>query len=512
MPDGSPAVSVSDGYIRGMSPAERALWDAFPSGRLVDLTGEFPGGPDDPDHTPAPVVRADVVARLLLGACPARPGHVPAVRLRGARLTGVLDLSGGDVGAELRLERCILEEAPDFSNATARQLRFAECVLPGFDGGGLRCDGYLSLSRCTISKLLKLPRAQILGGFRLNNAHVSNLGDPTDWAVFTGGLVVEAGMFVRDSLIIGGMRLVGARLRGGLFMEGTTLRSTVRLAMDAQNIVVTDAMECSGRYDDRTGEVKPFRCEGSIRLRGARISGTLSFSRAVLRSGDHERLALGLGFIQADEVNLWTHERIKGWVQLSYSDIGVIHDAAECWPDQIFLNGLTYRSLRGTHPRARLSWVGRDKEFHLDPYEQLADWYRRSGNDGLAHEAQLAKLRARRSTFRPITRVPSLLLDWAVGYGYRPWRAGWWFAIVLAVGTVIFSVVPPEATKFPQDQPKYNAFGYTLDLLMPIPLFGQRDHWNPVGWTQWLSYALIASGWILVTALIAGATRVLRPD
>jgi hypothetical protein len=47
---------------------------------------------------------------------------------------------------------------------------------------------------------------------------------------------------------------------------------------------------------------------------------------------------------------------------------------------------------------------------------------------------------------------------------------------------------------------------------MPIPLFGQREHWVAVGWTLWLSYALIASGWILATALNAGATRVLRPD
>jgi len=507
-----PDVATSDGYITALSAAERALWDAYPTGRLVDLIGTPKGGPDDPDHTPATVVRAEVVARLLLGSRPPKAGHVPAVRLRGARITGVLDLSGGDVDAELRLERCILEETPDFSNATARQLRFAECVMPGFDGGGLRCDGYLSLSRSTITKLLKLPRAQILGGFRLNNAHVSNLGSPRDWAVFTGGLVVEAGMFVRDSEIIGGLRLVGARLRGGLFMEGTTVRATTRLAIDAQNIVVTDTMECSGRLDDKTGEIIPFLCEGGIRLRGARISGTLSFSRAVLNSGDPDRLAIGLGFMQADELNLWTHKKIEGPVLLSYSDIGVIHDAPESWADRIYLNGLTYRSLRGSHPRDRLAWVGRDKEFHLDPYEQLADWYRRSGNDGLAREAQLAKLRARRSTARPVARIPGLLLDWAVGYGYRPWRAGWWFAIVLAIGTAVFSAYPPEATKFPQDQPHYNAFGYTLDLLMPIPLFGQRDHWNPTGWTQWFSYAVIASGWILVTALIAGATRVLRPD
>lgn len=33
--------------------------------------------------------------------------------------------------------------------------------------------------------------------------------------------------------------------------------------------------------------------------------------------------------------------------------------------------------------------------------------------------------------------------------------------------------------------------------------------WNPQGIYQWLAYALIAAGWILATALIAGITRVL---
>lgn len=41
--------------------------------------------------------------------------------------------------------------------------------------------------------------------------------------------------------------------------------------------------------------------------------------------------------------------------------------------------------------------------------------------------------------------------------------------------------------------------------------FEQRGPWEPVRWTQWLANFLIASGWILATALIAGGTRVLRP-
>jgi hypothetical protein len=45
-----------------------------------------------------------------------------------------------------------------------------------------------------------------------------------------------------------------------------------------------------------------------------------------------------------------------------------------------------------------------------------------------------------------------------------------------------------------------------------VSVFELRGAWEPVGWTQWVANLLIASGWILATALIAGGTRVLRPS
>ncbi|MGI8329911.1 hypothetical protein ACRYCC_08085 [Actinomadura scrupuli] len=472
----------------GLSPAEHELWAAFPTGDLVDLTGRG-------DR----IVRASVLAQLLLGGCEVQAGFVPAVRLRGAHIIGRLDVSGGRVECELRLERCLLAEAPKFANAHTRQLRFADCELPGFDGGGLQCDGYLSLSGSTITGTLSLTRAQLLGGFRLNNTKISN-PDPGSWAVFTGGLVVEAGAFIRNAEITGGLRLTGARMNAGIFMEGTTLSNPGGVALDAQNIIVADAMECSAG----------FSAEGKVRLRGARINGTLSFSRAVLNGAGGT--ALHASHMQVDELILWTAGRIEGPVSLSYSRIGLIQDGADSWPDKLWLNGLTYDSLRGGSPKERLDWVNRDEEFHLQPYEQLADWYRRNGHDDLARKAQLAKMRARRRVLRPAGRIPGLILDWTVGYGYRPWRAALWFGLLLTVGTIVFSLVHPHSIKQPGEKPHFNAFAYTLDLLVPVSMFGQRDAWDPAGWTQWLAYALIVTGWMLATALIAGVTRVLRPN
>ncbi|MBC6457415.1 hypothetical protein HKK72_05810 [Actinomadura sp. HBU206391] len=477
-----------------MTEPEQRLWDAYPTGTQVQLGEALPH-----EETPDRTVRAEVIAQLLLGRCEQRPGFVPAVRLRGAYITGRLDVSGGTVGSELRLERCHLAERPTFSNAEARQLRIAHCRLPGFDGGGLRANGYLSLSGSVIEGEVRLTRAHLMGGLRMNGTKVT-VTDPDKWAMFTGGMVVEVGAFIRDAELTGGVRLVGARMNGGVFFEGTTLRNQGRLALDAQNMVVEDAAEFS----------KGFTCEGTARLRGVRVNGTLSFDQAILRSPG--RGALHASHAQIDELIFAPAEPVVGWVSLSYSRIGVIRDRPPTWPERLQLDGLVYDSLHGGEPKERLDWIRHDEQFHPQVYEQLATWFRGSGLDDLARKTQLAKLRARRRTLPLTGRVWNHLLDWTVGYGFRPWLAAMWLSLLVAVGTTVFSAERPRAIKPPDERPHLHTFIYTLDLLIPIGTFGQRDAWEPVGWTQWLAYVLIAAGWILATALIAGATRVLRPN
>lgn len=480
----------------GLTDAEQRLWAAFPTGERVVLGDDLPTGPD-PDR----IVRAETVTKLLLGACETRAGAVAAVRLRGAYITGRLDVTGGTVEHELRLENCRLVEEPDFSNAETRQLRLSGCRMPGFDGGGLRADGYLSLSGSQIDGSVRLPRAQLSGGLRMNGTRIT-ASDPGQWAIFSGGLVVDVGAFIRDAEITGGVRLVGARMNGGLFMERTVLTNPGRIALDAQNMVVEDAAELSNG----------FTALGTVRLRSARFHGILSFSRARLDSTDPARMALHASHIQADELLLWPEGKIKGRVSLSYSRIILLMDHPSVWSDELYLNGMTYQTLRGAEFKDRLSWVSRDKEFHLQPYEQLAAWYHSIGSDDLARKVQLAKLRARRRRLNPVGKAWNHLLDWTVGFGYRPWLAFAWFAALLALGTTVFSIEHPRPLKPGDELPAFHSLIYTLDLLIPLDTFGQQLSYDAVNWSRWVAYALIATGWVLATALIAGVTRVLRPN
>ncbi|WP_433466018.1 hypothetical protein [Spirillospora sp. CA-128828] len=480
----------------GLNDAERRLWNAFPTGATVVLGEDRPAGP-----LPERIVRAEIITRLLLGAGESRTGAVAAVRLRGAYVTGKLDVSGGVVEHELLLSDCRLVNEPDFSNAETRQLRLAACRMPGFDGGGLRTDGYLSLSDSEIEGEIRLPRAQLSGGLRMNRTRVT-ASAPDKWAVFGGGLVVDVGAFIRDAEITGGVRFVGARMNGGLFMERTTLSNPGRIALDAQNMIVEDAAEFSNG----------FKAFGTVRLRSARFHGILSFSRGYLDATDPARMALHASHIQADELLLWPVEKIRGRVNLQYSRIDMIMDDPSIWPDELYLNGTTYQTLRGGEFKDRLSWVARDKEFHLQPYEQLAAWYHSIGHDDLARKVQLAKLRARRRRLNPVGRAWNHLLDWTVGFGYRPWLAFAWFAALLAVGTTVFSIEQPRPVKPGNELPSFHALIYTLDLLIPLDTFGQQLSYDAVNWSRWVAYGLVTTGWVLATALIAGVTRVLRPN
>ncbi|MEV0116811.1 hypothetical protein AB0H77_26800 [Streptomyces sp. NPDC050844] len=193
-----------------------------------------------------------------------------------------------------------------------------------------------------------------------------------------------------------------------------------------------------------------------------------------------------------------------------------IRDREDVWPDTVRLQGFTYDSLHENGElqersvERRVAWIRRHPGYAAQPYEQLAAWYRQIGHDDDARRVLLVKQRHRRKTLGLPARLWGHLLNAAVGYGYRPWLAGVWIAALILLGTTVFSAHSPRPTE-PGQVPPFNAFVYTLDLLIPIGGLGQRTSWYWQGGSpSWLAYTLIAAGWILTTAVLAGITRTLN--
>ncbi|MEU9889364.1 hypothetical protein [Sphaerisporangium sp. NPDC051011] len=512
-----------------LTPAEHQVWDAYPSGAWVDLRSGDPEA-DDPAKGATwgrhRTVRAEVVTALMLGANPAGPGQVAGLRLAGAHIAGDLNLSDATLTTKLHLLNCHLPGVVSLTDTTAKGLRFRGCDIHRIRAARCTVDGLLELDASTVHAGVRLDNARIAGQFRLARATLhapppmsgasetymedvrrpfseaerrERGWDQDHWALWAGGMTVEGGAFCRDLRTTGGLRMIGARFNSGLYLERAVIKATGKHAIYADHMQASSAEFSAG-----------FTAEGTIRLRGARVAGVLSFDQAVLTAPG--RRCLHLSHMQVDELIL-RPASLSGEVNLGYSRIGVLLDSPDAYPDEVRLNGFGFESLRGgTSLADRLTWLARDPEgYRPQPYEQLAAWYRRIGHDAEARAVLLAKQRARRATLEVPGRVGGYVLDVAVGYGHRAWLAGVWFGLLLAVGTVVFTLHPPAQVGL-DERRVFHAFPYTLDLLVPVSVFEQRAAWEPVGWTQWLANILIASGWILATALIAGATRLLRPQ
>ncbi len=504
------------------------MWDAYPSGAWVDLrTGD--AARDDPAGGAgwgrARTVRAELIVALLLGAHPARAGQVAGLRLAGARIVGSVNLSDATITTKLHLLSCHLSGVVSLTDATVRGVRFRGCDIHRIRAARCTVDGLFELDACTVRAGVRLDNAHVTGQLRLARSRLHAPDGPqtatesfkedksrpfTDaekrergwdqnhWALWAGGLTVDGGAFCRDMRTVGGLRMIGARFNSGLYLQRAVIKA------NGPHAVYADHMQASS-VEFSAG----FTAEGTVRMRGARVAGVLSFDMAVLDADDR---CLHLSHMQVDELIL-RPSSARGEVNLGYTRVGVLLDHPEAYPGHVRLNGATFESLRGDMtPADRLSWVSRDPEgYRPQPYEQLAAWYRKIGHDPEARGVLLAKQRARRATRRVPGRIAGYLLDVVVGYGHRPWLAGVWFALLLAAGTAVFATHPPAQVGL-DERRIFHPFPYTLDLLVPVSVFEQRGAWEPVGWTQWLANVLIASGWILATALIAGGTRVLRPS
>jgi hypothetical protein len=537
--------------IEELSPAELALWKAFPRGEQVDLrTGD--GHFDDPAHAslwgPERHLRAEVVVALLLGAIEAEPGELAAVRLIGARITGPLGLEHADVTVPLEITDCSFDEAPRLYWARMRSMRLVGCHLPGLVASGTRVEGDLWLQRSRMSDRLCLDGAHITGLLHLSGAHLVN---PEGEALLGDRLAVDANIYCDQGFTaVGEVRLPGARIGGQLIFRGATLRNPTGSALYASRLDVGANVFCDGGFS-ATGAVRlrgarvggylslvgavlnnpgrtalsaedlavetdvycseGFHAQGSVSFAGARIGAKLDFSGGLLTGGGGT--ALNCQRLQAAEVLLHPSAPIEGLVDYSYASIGRLRDDPRTWPAGLQLDGLAYEALDPPLRAAeRLNWLRRDTDgYQPQPYEKLAQTYRSIGLDTESRSVLLAKQRDRRAVQATPSKTWGLIQDVTVGYGYRPFRAATWLLALLALGTVVFSLRRPPVLDDGQ-HPHFNAFFYTLDLLLPIGSLGQEIVFSPVGVYQWVANLLVAAGLVLGLTVAAGVTRVLSRE
>ena len=111
--------------INDLTPAELRVWQAFATGAEVDLREGT-----DPEGGPERTLRAEVLRALLLIG-PREPGEIAALKVRGARVIGQLDLRYATVDIVIHLTHCRFDNAPDLVGAQLRYLSLRDSELPG---------------------------------------------------------------------------------------------------------------------------------------------------------------------------------------------------------------------------------------------------------------------------------------------------------------------------------------------------------------------------------------------
>ena len=391
------------------------------------------------------------------------------MRLIGAHITGNLNLIGADLshpgGAALNLDRATLGDV---------------------DAIGI----HVTDSR------VSMRNAQITGRVSLMSAHLDAGVGQT--ALAASGVVIAGALDLRELRARGTLTLRTCSIGERILLSDAVLDNGPGIAMRLSRARIAADMFC-----------RAMTVHGTLRLSGATIGSHILLTDVALDNPG--QIALDAESLRAGSLTLRPRERIRGTVLLRGAQLTRLIDAPDQWPDELVLDGCTYGDLEPRLPaRDRLRWLDREPDgFQSQPYEQLAAWYTSNGQPSEARRVLHAKERRVRAA-KPLSgRIWGLLQDVTVAYGYQPWRAVLWLLGLLAAGSITYSVSPPPPLD-PAQAPHFNAVVYALDLLLPVVDLGQKHAYNPAGAEQWLSYALIASGWILVTTIAAGAARTLN--
>ncbi|GAA1422148.1 oxidoreductase [Streptomyces thermospinosisporus] len=446
----------------------------------------------------------------------------PVQRYEGLRITGALRLDRRRIATALSLVNCVFEEPVDLTGLTVPSLDLSGSTLPGLRADRLTVDGELRLAGTRVGDGTGDPRPMAdptdsrtgrraprrlyedsaTAAVRLTDAHIAGnlvvegltVADDSPWSLLAPRLTVEGSLHGRGLMANGALYLRDARVTHAVNLHAADVGG-----IDATGIV------CTGFYADWG-----FRSTGQVLLRAAEVAGVVTFHDAVLAAPAGSLLC---GRLRVPRLRLDLREPPAGKVVLQDAAVDVLVDSEATWPapGALSLEGFTYQRLETERPvglRARVAWLTRDPRAGARAFEQLARSYESGGDERSARAVRHAKERHLSRNDRLTGRIWGLVQDVLFGYGYAPRRALLWLLSLVALGSAWFASHPPRPVGG-DSRRAWDPVLYSLDLLIPVASLGHRGAWDPTGPSKAVALLLVVSGWVLATAVIAGARRVL---
>jgi hypothetical protein len=457
-----------------------------------------------------------------------------SVVLNAAKVTGSIFLSNGFTATgSVRLDRTDITGSVACGGARLGGNNRQNALI----GDGMRVGRDLTLDTdrdgnpFAATGAVRLTGADIAGQLKCHGAQLGT-GDSQRDALICNGVKVGGSVYlVKGFTASGSVNFSRAVIAGSLNCRGA------RLGANSTGTALTaERMSVNGGVLLEEG----FAADGSISLRGAMIGRELRWAPASAPGG-----GLQLEGARAQQLtDDWTGGRSDGR-----------------WPrGTLRLAGLAYDGFGGDHPASadqRLAWIR--SQYHVpassgtssgqatgsaampfasQPYKQLADAFRRAGQDDEARAVEIARRRdLRRYGSLPAHRKAlSWVLDATIRYGFQTWRAlvGLVALYIIACSAFLFAQhqtdliapanvqaaaqVHPAALRCAAGYPCFYPAGYAVDIVFPLINLHQAEFWRANGHQSW-GWAWVAGtwvatmlGWSLATLVVVGYTGLARRE
>lgn len=281
------------------------------TGELLDC-GE---GPFEADAMKSWGEERTVDAAVLLDLLVGRqwPVHAKGVRLRGVKISGLLDLEGATLRCPLSLDSCYLDSVHPacLDHATASQVTLTGCCLSGLTADMLTAR-HVDLSRSTLTGPLSLRCATITGELICSGAQLKGTDGHLN-SLVAGGMSIRGSVLLDDGFTTtGAVWLARSDIAGDLECGGAQLGSNGDgVALLAEGVRV------GGEAHLREG----FFADGAVRLLGADITGDLSCRAARLGADQNGNALVADRMRVGGEVHLYKGFTTDGAVVLNGADI-----------------------------------------------------------------------------------------------------------------------------------------------------------------------------------------------
>jgi len=419
----------------------------------------------------------------------------------------------------------------------------------GLGFGGVKIDGPLDISYAVSTKPITIVHSYFTDPIDLSNAHLAEFD-------------------LRSSKV------------DSITADGSTIDGDVSLTFDSFSTIsffrsrIGGSIDCAGSMFDASGQLtvsvveaqiggdaefhNGFTTNGTIDARIAKIGGALDFHAANFTGDDATGLDADRATIKGTFYWNEVKHTPKTTLDLENASAGAIWDDAASWPapGNLLINGFVYHSIDGgpDNAESRLQWIAlQPPGYHPQPYRQLAQIFRDAGRDQNATDMMIAKEVAQRrnTNMNRGNRLWSIMLQYTIGYGFRPLRALWWIGGFVLFGAILFGwgyhlrlITPTEEAAYaefvktgeaPPHYPVFNPFVYSLENFLPVVVLYQDSYWRPnprhaVGGTLQGSRTMfginelpsrilraylwihILAGWLITPLLFAGLSGLVRPD